>query len=43
MTMVNVRLQLEKSLVYHIIKRRGFKNLDDYLLTKLQDDMRKLK
>ena len=43
MTMVNVKLQLEKSLVYHIIKRRGFKNLDDYLLAKLQDDMRKLK
>ena len=38
-----LKLQLEKSLVYHILKRRGFKNLDDYLLAKLQEDMRKLK
>jgi len=43
MTQVNVRLQLEKSLVFHIIKKRGFKNLDDYLLKKLQDDLMKLK
>ena len=43
MTQVNVKLQLEKSLVFHIIKKRGFKNLDDYLLKKLQDDLMKLK
>jgi hypothetical protein len=43
MSYINVKLKLEKSLVFHIIKQMKYKNIDDYLLGKLQDDLMKLK
>jgi len=39
---INVKLKLEKTLVFHIIKKLKYKNLDDYLLAKLQDDLKKI-
>lgn len=39
---VNIKLHLEKTLVFHIIKKLKYKNLDDYLLAKLQEDLKKM-
>jgi len=41
MTNKTIKLELSMDLIYHILKKSKFKSLDDYVNSKLKEDLLK--
>jgi hypothetical protein len=41
MTNKTIKLELSMDLIYHILKKNKFKSLDDYVNSKLKEDLLK--